>query len=76
MNVNVKRTSPMPAEDLNELYLREDKSYCDYVDNPNNLKEQVSLKAVPRDCSGHVNLGKLITLKEDAPVRQRKRVQK
>ena len=76
MNVNVKRTSPMPAEDLNELYLREDKSYCDYVDNPNNFKEQVSLKAVPMDCSGHINLGKLINLKEEAPVRQRKRIQK
>lgn len=76
MNVNVKRISPIPAEDLNELYLREDKSYRDYVDNPNNLKEQVSLRAIPRDCSGHVNLGKLITLKEDSQVKVRKRILK
>ena len=76
MNVNVKRTSPMSVEDIYELYLREDKSYSDYIDNPNNLREQVCLKAKARDCSGHITLGKLINLKEETPVRQRKRVLK
>ena len=73
MNINVKRTYPLPVEDMLEMYLREDKTYSEYVDNPNNQKVQVCINAKPMDCSKHATLGKLTPITgENIKVRKRK----
>jgi hypothetical protein len=59
MNTNVKRSIPLPAEDLYGLLFRDQssKEYSCFVDG-----RDISYNAIPRDCSGHAKLGKLVKL--------------